>query len=270
MPQYVMTSGVTMHNTNSHDFYISDIKSIFLYNFPMKTLHVEKRNNHHLLFMLNGFLKLKFEDKTLLARSDSVLFVNKDEVCEAILMEQSRSISVHFACVSDLSLNSFVFKTGNMEEIKNMFQKLHREWLGKGEAHLPGSLSILYNIWALLMQARTEHYVPKTRQNEIESAALHIRTHYADPALNISLLSGMCKMSPEYFRSLFKKIYMISPIKYINKVRIDTARELLSTGSYPISAIADITGFSDIYYFSKTFRKETGMSPSTYARSLSG
>ena len=48
--------------------------------------------------------------------------------------------------------------------------------------------------------------------------------------------------------------------------RLDVARALLTTGEYRISEIAEQTGFgNDVQYFSRSFKKATGMTPSEYA-----
>lgn len=48
---------------------------------------------------------------------------------------------------------------------------------------------------------------------------------------------------------------------YLNTVRIERAKQLLLTGYYTVEEVAVQTGFKDIYYFSRVFRKYTGMSP---------
>jgi YesN/AraC family two-component response regulator len=51
-------------------------------------------------------------------------------------------------------------------------------------------------------------------------------------------------------------------------VRINHAKELISTTSMKISEIGQAVGFADIYYFSKVFKKATGITPSDYAKGI--
>lgn len=80
-------------------------------------------------------------------------------------------------------------------------------------------------------------------------------------------LSQNANISYEYFRRIFENVYGVSPVKYLNKLRIDRAKELLNSGMYTVADAAFQSGFSDISYFSRFFKKETGLSPSEYKKS---
>lgn len=56
----------------------------------------------------------------------------------------------------------------------------------------------------------------------------------------------------------------MTPKAYIINFRIQYACELLKSGKYRISDVADIVGYRDVYYFSKSFKKIKGVSPSEY------
>ncbi|MFB9324667.1 helix-turn-helix domain-containing protein [Paenibacillus aurantiacus] len=70
----------------------------------------------------------------------------------------------------------------------------------------------------------------------------------------------------DYLNRTFNKLTGYSIAHYVNKVRIDHARELLLTTSLTASEIADLVGFGDIYHFSKVFKKYAGVSPTAYSR----
>jgi AraC-like DNA-binding protein len=63
---------------------------------------------------------------------------------------------------------------------------------------------------------------------------------------------------------LFRQAYGISPIAYINALRIERAKILMRDTQLKIGEIAERTGFETSYYFSRTFRKQTGQSPRRY------
>jgi len=73
----------------------------------------------------------------------------------------------------------------------------------------------------------------------------------------------------DYFRLLFKKEMGCTPIDYLNKVRISNAKNLLNNNFYQknlsISTISSMCGFLDPFYFSRSFKKHTGMSPSEWS-----
>lgn len=68
-------------------------------------------------------------------------------------------------------------------------------------------------------------------------------------------------ITPTYFRSIFKSIVNMSPIDYLNHVRVAKALELLQVTSLSISEIASRVGIYDANYFSRLFKKVTGYPP---------
>ncbi|WP_130859608.1 AraC family transcriptional regulator [Gracilibacillus phocaeensis] len=69
-----------------------------------------------------------------------------------------------------------------------------------------------------------------------------------------------------YLSHAFKKDMGVSPIEYLNNVRIKDAKNLLETTDYSIAEIAEINGFSSLSFFSQTFKRETSFTPSAYRK----
>ena len=76
-------------------------------------------------------------------------------------------------------------------------------------------------------------------------------------------------LTPNYFCRFFRKITHRSPIDYLNYYRIEAACIRLAQGDESITEIALATGFNDISYFIKTFRRYKGISPLKYQKGLS-
>ena len=71
-----------------------------------------------------------------------------------------------------------------------------------------------------------------------------------------------------YFCRLFKKGTGKSYIDYLNYVRVSTAEELLRTTDLSISIIMEKTGFTSLSYFTKVFKNQNGISPSSYRKHI--
>ncbi|MNN24936.1 HTH-type transcriptional regulator YesS [compost metagenome] len=69
-----------------------------------------------------------------------------------------------------------------------------------------------------------------------------------------------------YLSHLFKKTYGVSPVKYLNQVRMDTAKFLLESTNYSVLEISEIIGFKSQSYFSQTFKREIGVAPLDYRK----
>lgn len=85
-------------------------------------------------------------------------------------------------------------------------------------------------------------------------------------ARNITLeeLSGICHRTPSYVIRLFKQAFGTTPMQYLQELRLRAAIRYLATTDKPIQEIAEITGFSNLHYFSRMFKKKVGESPSAW------
>ena len=88
--------------------------------------------------------------------------------------------------------------------------------------------------------------------------------NFSDPSLTVETLADISHISETYFRKLFREEYGISPKKYIINLRIIYAKELISMGYYTLPEVSELAGFNDYRYFSVTFKKLAGRSPSEY------
>lgn len=71
-------------------------------------------------------------------------------------------------------------------------------------------------------------------------------------------------LNPGYLSKVFKRGTGTTVTKYITDLRISKSRQMLDSGNYTISEIAAATGFNDYFYFLKTFKKATGVTPRQY------
>ena len=96
--------------------------------------------------------------------------------------------------------------------------------------------------------------------DSIRQAIIYIREHLSE-RITIDSLAEMVGISKFHFIREFKRITHYTPIMYITVVRIETARRLIAETDINISEISDKCGFDNVSYFSKTFKKHTGISP---------
>jgi len=84
--------------------------------------------------------------------------------------------------------------------------------------------------------------------------------------LSLNEVSNRVYLSPSYLSRLFKKYLNITFIDYINHLKIAKAKELLALSTRPVNIIANDVGFSQTSYFTKTFKKMAGTTPSLFRR----
>lgn len=93
----------------------------------------------------------------------------------------------------------------------------------------------------------------------------YIYLHY-DEELSNETLSDLVKVSPNYLSKLFLKHTGVTLHNYLIQYRLEKARDFILTGEYNLTEAALKCGFSSIYSFSKSFKKEWGLSPSEYLK----
>lgn len=93
----------------------------------------------------------------------------------------------------------------------------------------------------------------------------YIDEHYAEP-LSLTEMAKHFHFNASYLSSYFSSHHSEGFIEYLHRVRTDKAAELLRKGEATISEISGLVGYSDHSYFTKVFKKLTGMSPSRYRR----
>lgn len=107
------------------------------------------------------------------------------------------------------------------------------------------------------------NYVP-TKHNELmKKAILYLSSHYMDP-VTLEETASHVGLNPAYFSTLFKQSCGSSFKEYLNMIRIEESKRLLANTDYPILDIAVSVGFEDQSYFSKVFKKYTGLTPKQY------
>ena len=104
----------------------------------------------------------------------------------------------------------------------------------------------------------------------IQRVKKYIQHNYMTYDLSLDTVSDILNINPSYLSSLFKKCTGVNFVDYITDIRIRNAKKLLSDPLRSASEIADIVGYESASYFSRAFKKNTGMTPTEYRRSIRG
>ncbi len=121
-------------------------------------------------------------------------------------------------------------------------------------------LELLYEYFSLCGELSVR---PSIYSNEFTKVMDYIDLHF-DQSICVEDLAELIHLQPNYFIKYFKKNFGDSPMKYVNKLRVEKAKKLLKNSSLPVAEIAKRIGIEDRYYFSKLFKKYAGVSPRSY------
>lgn len=131
------------------------------------------------------------------------------------------------------------------------------------KANLIILLSILGRVWEKQFKGKPYGYHGK---REILAEALKYLENNINNEFNISELAYKACMSPHYFRKVFKEVTGLTPLEYINKIRITKAVQQLKEYNHTIAEVAEMVGINDTNYFSRMFRKVMGCSPTEFRK----
>jgi AraC family transcriptional regulator len=95
----------------------------------------------------------------------------------------------------------------------------------------------------------------------------YIEEHLADP-ISLATLAALARLSPYYFCRAFKQSFGAPPHRYHISRRIEHAKALLANPASSVTDIGLTLGFSETSSFTAAFHKLTGVTPTTYRRSL--
>ena len=93
----------------------------------------------------------------------------------------------------------------------------------------------------------------------------YLHEHYAEKITG-DMIGQNLNMDFDYLNRLFKKQLDVTIFTYLNRVRVNKAKELLLEGHRKAYEIAGEVGYCDEFYFSKMFKKEVGVSPSAWLK----
>lgn len=103
----------------------------------------------------------------------------------------------------------------------------------------------------------------ESSNNTVYLAKEYIMENY-NKMLNLDEVSYYVNISPYYFSKIFKEETGENFIEYLTNIRIEKAKELLNHSDYSMKEIGVMVGYADPNYFSRTFKKKVGVTPTEY------
>ena len=172
---------------------------------------------------------------------------------ELFALESYCSISATLlGCIARLGLNEEIaFRIG----IRNLYNvSMHSSWF-EAFGYLCKVAENIFILKSQNMEKGTEDVVNVVKQ--------YIWDHLSGDT-SLYTLAEQVHFSQEYLLRTFKKKEGITILQYINDLKLNRARQLLSETDMPVKVIAEELGFTSVGYFGRFFRGKTGLSPNAY------
>jgi AraC family transcriptional regulator of arabinose operon len=124
--------------------------------------------------------------------------------------------------------------------------------------------------WHLLSLLASGRHSPDNGRPDPVALATAILQQNLDSSISVTELADSVGLSPSHLTALFREALGCPPGRYLTRLRMSVARELLDTTDMPVASIARHVGYDDPYYFARQFRSVHGMSATHYRSGAKG
>ena len=278
-------------------FSIDRIYSIHYFEY-MSNFHFtgESHDFWEFLYVDKGEVLVTSQDQKLTLHQGQVIFHKPNEFhnVEANGIVAPNLIVISFSCkspsigffhdrIASITQSQKRILANLLAEARNSFASpldnpYQNQLLLKDEI-LPGSLQMIASYleqFLILLMRSAENQTTSTREFEPlfdKSEALYetILTYFHQNISSHLTTDQICKdnlISEAQLKKMFHKHGQCGAMEFFNRLKIEKAKELIRTRQFTFSQIADQLGYSSIHYFSRQFKKITGMSPTEYTESV--
>ena len=149
----------------------------------------------------------------------------------------------------------------------DIFKKIVSAYMGSVHLWQLECKILLLKIFELILQQTSK---VKNIRSESNSSSIKLIKNYIKKncyrKISVKELANVAGLSRDYTGKLFKRETGKTLTGYINEIRIQKAKELLYATDLSITNLAEIVGFSDVYYFSKVMKQYEGVSPANWRK----
>ena len=220
---------------------------------------------NEIIFHFSGQATVYFGDTVLETKENTIRFLPEGDFKKYMVdrKTQGECIFASFRTDRPISPAAWVMDVAHNDEIGPLFKKMFAAWCGKEKGYYFKCLSLLYRIFAEIQGIKR---APKQHSLRLRPAEKAIADCFLQESLSVSSLAALCGMGESYFQRLFKEKHGVSPKKYIIRLKINYACDLLRLEEYTVSQVAEMCGFSDVYFFSRQFKEYMGITPRDFIK----
>lgn len=212
-------------------------------------------------FIINGESHFTYDNKHFKVKSGQAILLTGDKSYTYYRNKPATTMVINFVPWDNLGTEDFmVFDIRDMNKYIPDFQALYNLTPFDMPYKKNAFLSIFYNLIYRIILSETH------KHPAIEKAIVYINDNISNPDLDLADVAKVSRYSEGHLRKLFNEQFDMSPMQYIQSQRINLAISLLSDDNITIKEISERCGYVSQFYFSRSFKKKTGFSPSEYKK----
>lgn len=212
------------------------------------------RLKHGFIYVVSGSLLYNFAERCTI-KAGQLLFVPQNTVYTTTYLEDQTQIKIV----------QFELASGNLPDYLSIPHIIDLPTVGElidpffysTTNHSFYYLSCLY---ALLWRIDEQKSKIPTKYKKLKPVLSEISDNFTQNK-KIAHYATLCDMSEPNFRRLFREYTGYSPVDYRNALRLNDARIKLQSGEYNVSEAAESSGFSNLSFFIRLYKKKYGYTP---------
>ncbi|MBR3934589.1 MAG: helix-turn-helix transcriptional regulator [Clostridia bacterium] len=228
----------------------------------------------HLLYIAQGCCHIMKSGTEIRAEAGSVItyFPGEEQHYSFASDEVTTSYYIHFKgdnaeeLIKDIGIGcKRIVNIGVSSTVINIFDKLISEFSLKKNLYEYYCHGLIFELFTVISRKANSNindtrFQTTSRLNRVR----RIMHDQFNITRTVSDYANMCHLSENRFSVLFKEEFGVSPNQYITQVKIQKAKDLLNDTDMSIAQISEFLGMTNQNYFSRMFKKHTGLSPIAY------
>ena len=280
-----------------HDEFPKKFSNQIFFSDHVTDFILEYETVYSIKYQISGTENYEINNKRFILSANKYLVVNNNQkiICDATASGEAISIFIDPAAMKDVFANCISIHedlldnpiTDCREEVifhekifplehnllDRKLQKLGRLFSSINIDTKSFGMTFFYDISRILIlsqketlrQIRNIECIKSSTKKELYNRMVIAKEYITENWNNLlttELIAKQVFMSPYHFHRTFVSTFRTTPLKYHSDIKMNRIKVLLQTGNYSVSDIAVISGYSDIFSFSKAFKKYFGFAPS--------
>lgn len=220
------------------------------------------RTKHGFIYTVSGRITYTFtapEYHDITVSTGQLVFIPKGTIYYATYLEEQTETKIVQFDVKSGALPTYLSYPCEIEfadageQINSFFKPIKNHVFGHPFYYRSRFYELLWKIDESFSKIPTKY-------KKLQPAISEINEHYNENE-KVSYYAELCNMSEVGFRRLFHEHTGLSPVEYRNDIRLANAKIKLQSGEYNVSEVAEESGFTNLSFFIRLYKKKYGITP---------
>ena len=217
-------------------------------------------------YQVSGQYDHTFSFGVLQVKKDCVFTINPNDAYSVEQVIPGHSIC--FIFTSDIPVKTEVLDCAGDPRFSILFRKMLQYQNLNQDSTYYMAMATAYEILSLIAEKQSAKYYQVSKNTPFLEVRDLLLNSFSDPNLDTAGFAERYGFSGKYFRERFRELFGSTPTQYLITLRLNEAARLLSNGTHNVKQASEAVGFSDIYYFSRLFKKRFQCPPGSYRNRL--